>query len=236
MTLPDLERSLEPPPQRTPFRPVVAAIMGGVASGGAVAIFSGDSACGAIGAALIAAAVCGIAAFLVGQIAARRGFRVRAVIAAIVVAIAIAQVLWVRASLRAESFRTAFGKPMPAAIEDYRVRRYYAGGPGDTVTLMRFRASAETMEALLAGIPIAEDDDLLIREFEAGRLSAQELWRDRFNMANHRSARWWPADAPALVSPRLHHQPASFNRPPPTTVRILHDRATGEVYVLITAG
>lgn len=221
---------------RKTFGPGAVALIGGAVSGGAVAVLSGDWACAALGAAVIGAALSGLTASILGWRAGQRRIRVAAGLAALIGVLAVTQVLWTKAALKENAFRTAFGTAPPATLQGLRVKRHYAGGPGDSVTLMRFNAGPELISSLVAGMPASAETEQLLQDFRAKRLSARDLWSKCFGSADPWAGGWWPADAPAMKDPVLYAKPAHQNQMPPSSTMILWDRGTEDIYVVTTVG
>jgi hypothetical protein len=202
--------------------------MGGLVVGIAVAAFSGDWACSAIGLGVVGAVVTGLLVRLLRYLGPR-SHRWVALLPLWVVVMAGGFAGWLRWDLRHRAFREALGVEMPAAIQELAVKRYYAGGPGDSLLLMRFRATPEIVALLTSNLATSSADGRL-EEFRAGQLSTSALWHGLFSEAEQFSQKWQASSNP-LQDPVLFQSVKLDIR---TT--LLWDRATGNVYVMHTVG
>jgi hypothetical protein len=211
------------------------ALLGAIVSGGAVAVFSGDWVCAALGAALIAAAVCGLSAWILRRQTGRGRSWARLMLVILIVALAVAQVSWTNVNLRRQALQTAFGADPSAGIRDLHVARHYAGGPGDTITLLRFNADSDLVLRLLSASS-AQASNSLSQDSRAAGISAAQLWNQSFGFAQSWAGGWWPQTAPALKDPVLYIKPSAPDEMPTSSTTILWDRATGDVYVMLIVG
>ncbi|QOV91525.1 hypothetical protein [Humisphaera borealis] len=213
------------------------AMFGGILSGAAVAMYSGDWACSAIGAGVIGAVMTGLAAWMTRNPLRPRSRRMLMRVGAVALIIAAVQTILVRDALRRGAFRDAFGVDPPAALQDLYVERFYAGGPGDMMTLMRFKVDPQIVRQLVATSRSEENSSY--NAYLAGTMSWKQLWDSTFAVASTRKVEWW-LDAPPLAQPKLHTVGTSSVAPtgggPIRSTRIVWDDSTGETFVLMTSG
>lgn len=65
-------------------------------------------------------------------------------------------------------FEDVFGMKVPSGVDEIVAVRRYVGGPGDTATYVRFRATPSALAALLANRDMEVDEQFVEFHFESG--------------------------------------------------------------------
>ncbi len=127
-------------------------------------------------------------------------------------------------------FEMAFAAKPPPGLRELRLKRHYAGGPGDDAILVSFLADKSTLDKLLAAGPFREDSD--ITEYAPGeRKPWQSVWNAVFsNFAEVFGGKEWLSIQP-MKSPKAYTYGKGHRH---TTV--LWDEATGRAYALSIGG
>ena len=168
------------------------AILGGLAAGLFVSLFTADWACTAISAAIMGCLVVGVLDGLARCISKRRpSFRWgRARQWVLVLLVAAVYTLGLRLLLnQADLFKEAFSIAPPEGVTDLRARAHYAGGPGDRLILIEFRSDAMAIRRIVAARGFAERTDESKLYFE-GFSTWQQFWKSQMYLAEGYNHRW----------------------------------------------
>lgn len=224
-----------------PSSGVAMFFFGSVVTGVAVYFLSGDWVCAAIGAAMLGAMTVPLLDKLIGlavRVFNRRrdkpiawGRRQRQ---ALVIVFALGVTMFTRVALHMDEprmFAAAFGIPPPVGVTHLTFDRYYAGGPGDMICLVRFNASRATVDQLVAASKLTLDNDT-INLYSTGAYHWENVWNPIGRMAGWHNSDWKmiaPIEHPLLY----HDHRGQFEQP---SVDFIWDPATTNGYVMISWG
>ena len=132
----------------------------------------------------------------------------------------------------AKQFEYAFGIAPPSGVQNIEVSRYYAGGPGDAFTLLRFTADRAAIEESVAFRPFILDSEVVEFVFLPDN-GLQRLWHSLFGGFAEYGGEAWEAPS-QLNSPEVYKWHGAHSKL--TGVILLWDAGTGEAFVLYTIG
>jgi hypothetical protein len=213
-------------PRRT--RPDLMALTGALATGLATTLLSNDC-CSTALVATLAGAIVGWVAEKLAQTEclAPWGLTLRKrLLGMIVVGVALSFCFRLTAT---SAFDLAFGFKPPPGITEIVAERHYAGGPGDKVMLLRFKADANAIQQLLASGKIQEQPSWF-RDSGQGEPWSDIWMRFAGGMKSMIPEDW--SEIEPMSAPKYYEAWPRFA----TRTHLLWDAATGRAYVIYTLG
>jgi hypothetical protein len=202
-------------------------LLGGLATGVATWLFSGDWACSAFSAALLGA-LATAAINVSGRIRARNKWRRPQQLVVVLIVAASLTILMSLIATDAAMFEGAFAIAPPEGVADIRARAYYAGGPGDRIVLVRFQADEPTIDRIISArrlSPAKED----LENYLQGTRSWEQFLRNAMGYAGSFDPAW--RRIPEMAEPRLYEWSSDLEH-----LKLLWDAETGQAYAVYTFG
>ncbi|NLE59929.1 MAG: hypothetical protein GX616_16375 [Planctomycetes bacterium] len=207
--------------------------IGAVSAGVFTTLVSSDWCCTVFGASVLGGVIAGIGE-RVTQLRWVEKWRPRPVVRVLCAAcIGVPIGFLFRLDSRAE-FRAAFGVEPPSSVRELQIEKHYAGGPGDSVTLIRFVADQVTLEQILAAKGFREDLDLT--RLYSPTQEWDIFWQRLFsNLPSTYGGEAWQSVGP-IVSPRVYRFPPNQMDAVMDTITVLWDPVTGKVWAMRLIG
>jgi hypothetical protein len=203
-------------------------ILGGAFSAALTGVAAANTACDAIGAAIFGALIAGVAFITIRRFLRPHVRRVAQFCVPVVVAVAMFVCL---SSNSNDVFESAFGIRTPAGVRELRADRRYAGGPGDTTTVIRFVADQATIDALLKPRSFTADDQALSEWRRQGNWQrlCYELFGNFSELGAEHGGR--PSVIPPMGEPHVYVYKSQEAGQANESGVLLWDAATGQAYV-----